>query len=330
MTDSDLANSPFKYSALDIPLIFQRDIYLKVIKSAPFTRLKTIHFLGAIDYALGGEQSRSERKNTRYHHSLGVARLALIYARIRNFNTDDEVLCVLTALLHDIGHPPFSHSMESVFADKFSLGHHKAGERIIRGEVQHLESIWEIIKAHGIEIFDILMILNGVGPPKFRGAFDYPINIDTIEGILRSVQLIPDYDPELTPDEVVEELSNISDRSVTILDRFWKAKNYAYKNLINSELGVIADFICQDYMRSTKNVRDDFFYYSENKFRKKHSGVFSRLSFLQDSRAPDLFFRHRIEYYERIFEINENASISNIEDLKSRYTQRKIKKHIDW
>lgn len=330
MTDSNLANSPFKYSASDILSIFQRDIYIDIIASTPFSRLKNIHFLGAIDYALGGNQTINERQNTRYHHSLGVARLALIYARLRNFNPDDEVLCVLAALLHDIGHAPFSHSMESVFVDRFNLGHHQASERIIRGEVQHLASIWKIIDSHGINIYRILAILNGVGEQMFREAFDYPINIDTIEGILRCAQVIHDYDVMLSPDAVVEELASISGNSVRVFDRFWKAKNCVYRNLIYSERGVIADYLCQDYMRSAQNIREDFFYHSELKFRKKHSAVFSLLSSLRSSRAPDLFFKHSIDYYERVFEINENVNISNIEDLKSRYTHRKIRKHLDW
>lgn len=330
MTDSDFTNIPFKYSASDIPSIFQRDIYIKIIKSAPFSRLKNIHFLGAIDYVMDGNQARNERKNTRYHHSLGVARLALIYARLRNFNPDDEVLCVLAALLHDIGHAPFSHSMESVFVDRFNLGHHQASEKIIKGEVQHLASIWKIIGSHGINIFQILMILNGVGKQKFREAFDYPINIDTIEGILRCAQLIPDYDAMLSPDAVVEELASISGNSVRIFDRFWKAKNRTYRNLIYSKLGIIADYLCQDYMRSAQNVHEDFFYYSEPKFRQKHSAIFNRLSSLRSSKAPDLFFKHSINYYERVFEINRNVNISNIEDLKSRYTHRKVRKHLDW
>ena len=330
MPDSDLARNPFKYSPSDISSIFRRNIYIEIISSAPFSRLKNIHFLGAIDYALGGDQIRHERQNTRYHHSLGVARLALMFARLRNFNPDHEVLCVVAALLHDIGHAPFSHSMESVFVDKFNLGHHQASERIIKGEVPRFASIWKIIDSYGINIFRILAILNGVGEQSFREAFDYPINIDTIEGILRCAQLIPDFDAMLSPDDVVEELASISGSSVRIFDLFWKAKNYAYINLIYSKLAIIADYLCQDYMRRAKNVRDDFFYDTEVQFRKKHSGIFKHLSDLRTSKTPDMFFKHSIDYYERIFEINANVNISNIEDLKSRYTQRKVRKHIDW
>lgn len=213
--------------------------------------------------------------------------------------------------------------------EKFNLGHHQAGERIIKGKVPRFASIWKIIGSYDINIFNILAILNGVGEQNFREAFDYPINIDTIEGILRCAQLIPDFDAMLSPDDVVEELASISGNSVRIFDMFWKAKNYAYINLICSELGIIADYLCQNYMRRAKNVRDDFFYYSEVKFREKHSSIFNQLSDLRISKAPDLFFKHSIDYYERIFEINANVNISNIEDLKSRYTQRKVIKHID-
>jgi len=52
MPDSDLTHTSFKYSQSEIQSIFRRDIYRKIIRSAPFYRLNNIHFLGAIDYAL--------------------------------------------------------------------------------------------------------------------------------------------------------------------------------------------------------------------------------------------------------------------------------------
>jgi len=330
MTNSDLTNSQFKYNDSDIPSIFQRDIYKQIISSGPFSRLKNIHFLGAIDYVLVGRKDRNERQNTRYHHTLGVARLALIYARLRNFTPDDEVLCVLAALLHDIGHPPFSHSMESVFVDRFNLGHHQASEKIIRGDIKRLIRIWEIIESHDINIYEIIMILSGFGKQKFREVFDYPINIDTIEGILRCAQLIPGHDAMLSPDKVVEELACISSNSERVFDRFWELKNLVYKKLIYSDLGVIADYICQDYLLSAKNVYEDFFYFSEHKFRKKHAPLFRLLSSLRRSMAPDLFSKKSVDYYERVFEINRKVNVSNIEDLKLRYIHRKVSKHLDW
>lgn len=325
-----LKNNTFIYSPANIQAIFQRKIYVEIIKSAPFRRLKNIHFLGAVDYALGGKQIRFERQNTRYHHSIGVARLALKFAKLRNFTEADEVLCVLSALLHDIGHAPFSHSMESVFMDRFNFGHHLASEKILRGEVEQLSSVWRIIEKYNINIFRILEILNGVGEQKFKDAFDYPINIDTAEGILRCCQLTPDYDLVITPEEVVEELACLSDRSSIIFDQFWRAKDHAYKTLIYSKLGIMADHLCQDYMRSSQNVSEDFFYDSEVNFRKKHVDIFKILDSLEVSIAQDMFCAHIIDYNERMFDINTSVQISHMKDLKCRYTQRKTKKHLEW
>jgi len=330
MTDSTLSKSPFKLSFSEIKSIFKRDIYIDIISSSPFIRLKNIHFLGAIDFVIGNNETRKERQNTRYQHSLGVARLALIFAEKKNFNPDDEVLFVLAALLHDIGHAPLSHSMESVFVDTFNFGHHQASETILKGEIKNLASIWKIIDFYGINVFRIIEILNGVGAQMYREAFDYPINIDTIEGILRCIQMMPNYDVEISPEDVINELANITVTSERIFDQFWNIKNYAYHNLINSELGIIADYLCQDYMSNARNISEDFFYDSEIKFRKKHSKIFNLLLSLRRSKTPNLFTKHNIDYYERVFEIKRRVKISNIEDLKSRYIQHKVKKHLDW
>jgi len=330
MADFIRTKPPIILSNLEIRSIFKRDVYLDIIHSKPFVRLKNIHFLGAIDYIITGEKTRIKRQNTRYQHSIGVARLALRYAELKGFSPEDEILLVLSALLHDIGHAPLSHSMESVFLAKYQLGHHEASEYILQGVVTDLVGIRNKLDDHGIEIWDIIQILNGVRDKKFSEAFDYPINIDTIEGIARCIQLIPKYKVSLSPIDIVEELANISENSVKIFDRFWDAKNFVYENLINSKLGVITDFLCQNYMREQKDIRKDFFYHSETKFQIKHAGIFALLNSLSESRAPDLFTRHSINYYERKFEINNNIHVSDFEDLKSRYVQNKVKKHIDW
>jgi len=330
MNVSDFANNPSRYTDSEIEAIFQRDIYISIIKSKAFSRLKNIHFLGAIDYASRSDKVLRKHQNTRFHHSIGVAKLALDYAEHKGFNKDDEVLCVLAALLHDIGHAPFSHSMESVFVDKYDLGHHQATEKILRGEVDHLTSIWKIIEAYDINNFQLLSILSGVGKVKYSDAFDYPINLDTIEGIYRCTQLMQGYESNFSPDEVVKELANVSSKSVEVFDKFWEAKGYVYRELIYSKLGIFADYLCKDYMRNTQEIEEDFFYLSELQFKKKHSKIFTLLNKLRKVKSPDLFIRHNVDYYERIFKINKDQHISNIEDLEGRYTYSKNRKHLVW
>lgn len=54
---------------------------------------------------------------TRYDHALGVTHLAFRIAKLRRFNLTDTVHIALAALLHDVGTPPFAHTLEIIFDD---------------------------------------------------------------------------------------------------------------------------------------------------------------------------------------------------------------------
>jgi hypothetical protein len=83
-----------------------------LINAEEFQRLRRIRQLGMASLAYPGAD------HSRYSHSLGVmetARRMLDQLR-RSFDIDedDALVCLVAALLHDIGHGPFSHTFERV------------------------------------------------------------------------------------------------------------------------------------------------------------------------------------------------------------------------
>lgn len=84
-----------------------------LINSPEFQRLRRIKQLGTSYLTFhGGEHSR-------FNHSLGVYEimrriLETFDGRIQ-LNREEKLLCMCAALLHDVGHGPFSHSFEKVF-----------------------------------------------------------------------------------------------------------------------------------------------------------------------------------------------------------------------
>ena len=106
---------------------------LALIGSAPFLRLDRIQQLGFVSRVWPGA------KHTRYEHSLGVLHLtrrALNRLRSRTtnstYNDVDERTIVAAALLHDIGHYPFSHAIEELGAPV--LSHEEVGRAIITSD----------------------------------------------------------------------------------------------------------------------------------------------------------------------------------------------------
>jgi HD superfamily phosphohydrolase len=84
-----------------------------LINSPEFQRLRRIKQLGTSFFTFhGGEHSR-------FNHSLGVYEimrriLETFEGRIQ-LTYEEKLLCMCAALLHDVGHGPFSHSFEKVF-----------------------------------------------------------------------------------------------------------------------------------------------------------------------------------------------------------------------
>nr|WP_245757836.1 HD domain-containing protein [Alteribacillus iranensis] len=84
-----------------------------LIGTKEFQRLRRIRQLGTTFLTFHGAE------HTRFNHSLGVyeimRRIIDVFEGRPHWSDDERLLCLSAALLHDIGHGPFSHSFEKVF-----------------------------------------------------------------------------------------------------------------------------------------------------------------------------------------------------------------------
>lgn len=102
----------------------RHQLILDLIDSKEFQRLRRIKQLGTAQYTFHGAE------HSRFQHSLGVYELTrkICDRFVRNYPEewdDSERLVTLSAaLLHDIGHGPFSHTFEKIFKtdhEQFSI-----------------------------------------------------------------------------------------------------------------------------------------------------------------------------------------------------------------
>ncbi|MEL6248243.1 MAG: HD domain-containing protein [Cyanobacteria bacterium J06648_16] len=112
-------------------------LLIRLIDTAAFQRLRRIRQLGPASFTFHGAES------SRFTHSLGVMdvarrafdRLSGIYAELQ----PHRAAVLVAALMHDVGHGPYSHTAEEVFG-----GHHEHWtQRILTedGEVRsHLDT----------------------------------------------------------------------------------------------------------------------------------------------------------------------------------------------
>ncbi len=120
------------------------DWMLKIIDTPQFQRLRRIKQLGFANLVYPGAN------HTRFEHSLGVMHVARRIAE--NAELDDEV--TVAALLHDIGHAPFSHGSEAILRRYAGISHEDV-DRIIGGELK------DIIRELGFNLRRISRIIKG-------------------------------------------------------------------------------------------------------------------------------------------------------------------------
>jgi HD superfamily phosphohydrolase len=91
-------------------------------------------------------------QHSRLSHVVGV------FALVAHFHPKDEELR-LAALLHDVGHGPFSHSSEILPG----FDHHMAGREIVSGSV-----VGDILRRYGFEPARIIALTDGEPPNPVR------------------------------------------------------------------------------------------------------------------------------------------------------------------
>ena len=102
-----------------------------VIGTSEFQRLRRIRQLGTTYLVFHGAE------HSRFHHSLGVYEIVrrIIddgFSHRPEWNNEERLVTLCAALLHDLGHGPFSHAFEKVF----NLDHEQFTQAILIGDTE--------------------------------------------------------------------------------------------------------------------------------------------------------------------------------------------------
>ena len=144
-----------------------------LVASRPMQRLRYVHQLGLTSLVFPGAE------HSRFSHALGAMKLAgLVYDALagngegllpRGRERRERRLVRAAALLHDVGHAPFSHSAEELFEG--GLDHEAMTRRLLTG----LPEMEEIFARHGgrgdeppITPADVVALLAGGDGPVGR------------------------------------------------------------------------------------------------------------------------------------------------------------------
>jgi len=168
---------------LDVPLT---DRVRQIIDTPEFRRLARISQLGLVSLVYPAAI------HTRFEHSLGVYRLALLFlkrlAHDERFTAavrpEDAELLLVTALVHDLGHWPFCHPLEDIRLPSVPTHELFANSFLLEGEIADvLRDDW------GINPRDVVSLLNekprGAASRILASMLSGPIDIDKMDYLFR-------------------------------------------------------------------------------------------------------------------------------------------------
>jgi HD superfamily phosphohydrolase len=204
----------------------------QLVNADEFQRLRRIRQLGMAHFAYPGAD------HSRYSHSLGVMETA---RRILNrlsgsmvIDPDQRKACLVAALLHDLGHGPFSHVFERIS----HIHHERLTQRVI---LDHDSEIHRILIQH-----DKLMperVLNMLNPSRkptfFNDILSSQLDADRLDYLLRDNYMTGsrygDFDltwllQALTVDPATHRLA-VTAKGVSAVEAYLQARYHMYRNV---------------------------------------------------------------------------------------------------
>ncbi|MFS0864068.1 HD domain-containing protein [Fredinandcohnia sp. 179-A 10B2 NHS] len=160
--------------SLTNPTVFHEPFYQKDVELFPWeyellqtTTVRRLKFLSHY----GAGSLITSAKHSRFEHTLGV------WTLIATFFPKEEELRI-AALLHDVGHLPFSHAVERTLG----FNHHHITEEYIKGE-----EISTILQKHGFSPTTIIDLLNRDTPVSHKTAY---LSADHLDSFLRDAYML--------------------------------------------------------------------------------------------------------------------------------------------
>lgn len=157
-------------------IVVNNETIYNLINTKFFQRLRRVQHLG------GSSLAYPTANHSRFTHCLGVYELARKIVKLENFKKikeRDKLLLMVSGLLHDIGHGPYSHA----FDHAFNLVHEETGAKIIRND-QEIRSILDKIDLDFAD--DVSNILSKKGKyPLLESILSNEVDIDRLDYLRR-------------------------------------------------------------------------------------------------------------------------------------------------
>jgi len=168
------------------------EIFLELLDSPELQRLSSIKQLGLAHLVFPGAH------HTRLEHSFGAFHMASQIVETLVLDESEQNLVKCAALLHDIGHGPFSHTLESILRNSLNVDHVDLTQKLITGEysifqedekefAQHMKTVNDILDSHQMDTKTITDMIKGTITSKayLTQILNSVIDVDQLDYLMR-------------------------------------------------------------------------------------------------------------------------------------------------
>jgi hypothetical protein len=187
----------------------------------------------------GASATTTTQSYSRLEHSLGVFALAA------HFRPDD-VVARAGALVHDIGHPPLSHTVDRIAG----LDHHVLGEVRIR-------ELKGLFAQHDVDVADVLATVDGGVPSTLKPGGGL-LSLDHLDSFVRSSQ--SHGSTEFLPQETLARLRlsrgaiECDAESADYLVRLVVSEAQRHCSSVNSSANAVVRFLVEEVIRTRPDI----------------------------------------------------------------------------
>ncbi len=169
---------------------------LDLLATPQLQRLRRIRQLGGVHLVYPGAN------HSRFEHALGAYALGRQAARVLSLGTEDAGVVMAGALLHDVGHGPFSHTSDE-FLNEVGRRHEDLSVDLVRWS-----TLRSVLDAHDIPVDRVADAIEGKG--RIGHLVSGDLDVDRMDYLLRDafytgVQMAVDTDRILTGLTLVDD-----------------------------------------------------------------------------------------------------------------------------
>lgn len=265
-------------------------------------------------------------RHSRFDHSLGCMHLAGEFAEHLNLEEKERKLLRAAALLHDVGHTPYSHLFEELLMTA-GLSHEDMSIRIVEED----DEIRGALDGLGLEVEELVDVLRGRS--RLSWVVSGPLDVDRLDFLMRDAYFsgatygVIDVRRIIRLTKILEDGPAVDSRGIGAIEELAIARYHSFVNiyfhhavraaqiLLLRGAHLLSDELCFGSMSTQEYLEhDDFTIWCLMKSREKTRWVIERLArrqfpkrvfekqFFGDD-GPRIGFARRADVEEKIAEL---------------------------